>query len=247
MKLMMEIPRAWLDPLSPLCDADFALAQLVLEDKYYADFYRKQSEAGRFVILDNGFHELGHPLSVPELVEAADRIKPSVVVAPDRLGDYRFGLLQFEEMRKALPHEYGVGAVLCGTSPAERAEFFMKTMPYCNMLCLPFKENRFEWFCDLLIKIPKYIKWPPRIHLLGVNEFWELKAFRDKFDDLGIESRRTSVDTSKPIKFGIDRIRFDEKIGTLRGSGSLDEKTRKASSECMSDILYNVAFLRKFL
>lgn len=247
MRLMMEIPKAWLEYLSPLCDGDFALAQLVLEDKYYADFYRDQSKKGRFVIMDNGFHELGRPLSPPELLEAASRIQPSIVIAPDRLGDQRFGLEQFGETLKVMPPEVGVGIVIQGVSPAERAEMFMKTVKHAKMLCLPFKEPRFEWFMDLLQKIPKYVQWPPRIHLLGVNEFWELKAFRDQFAALGIEPTRISVDTSKPIKFGILRKRFVSDIDTLRGTGSLDELARKATSECMSDILYNIAFLRKFL
>jgi hypothetical protein len=243
---MMEIPKFWLDTLSPLCDGDFAIAHYVLEDEYYANFYRRQSELGRLVILDNGFHELGHPLSVPELVAAADRIKPSVVIAPDRLGDYRFGLDAFEELRHVLPAEYGVGAVLTGVSPAERAEFFMKTMKHCKMLCLPFREPRFEWFSDLLLKIPKYIQWPPRIHLLGVNELWELQAFRNLFDEMGIESKRTSVDTSKAIKFGVAGKRINEKL-QLRGLGKLGDVEKKAASTHLADVTYNIAYLRKFL
>lgn len=244
---MMEIPKTWLETLSPLMDGDFALAQLVLEDKYYADFYANQSKSGRFVVLDNGFHELGRPLSPPELLEATLRIKPSIVVAPDRLGDQRFGLEQFFETLKIMPPEIGVGVVLAGVSPAERAEMFMKTMKHAKMLCLPFKENRFEWFCDLIEKIPRYIQWPPRIHLLGVNELWELKAFRDKFAEEGVAPSRISIDTSKPIKFGILRKKLDSKIDTLRGLGSLSELEKKATKESLPDVLYNICYLRKYL
>lgn len=247
MRLGMEIPRSWLEALSPLTDVDFALAQLVLEDKFYADFYKYQSESGRFVILDNGFHELGRPLSPPELLEAVDRIKPSVVIAPDRLGDARFGLENFFETQRIMPQDVGVGIVIQGTSNAERADLFMKTCKHTKLLCLPFREPRFEWFCDLLEKIPKYIQWPPRMHLLGVNELWELKAFRDKLEDLGIPSRKVSVDTSKPIKWGIKRTRLTADIGTLRGTGSLSELAKSAKSECMVDIMYNIAFMRKYL
>jgi hypothetical protein len=243
----MEIPKFWLKSLSPLCDGDFALAQLVLNDKTYEEFYKEQSRLGRFVVLDNGFHELGHPLSPMELVEAATRINPTIVIAPDKLGDQRFGLEQFFETLKVMPPQFGVGLCLAGVSPAERAEMFMKTTQHCKMLCLPFKENRFEWFCDLLVKIPKYIQWPPRIHLLGVNELWELKAFRDKFDELGIASTRTSVDTQKPIKWGIHRKRISTDIATLRTGEALKELEKQANSECMPDVLYNIAFLRKFL
>lgn len=247
MRLALEIPRAWLDVLSPLTDIDFVLAQLVLEDKYYCDFYKEQLRQQRFVIMDNGFHEIGRPLSPPELLEAVDRLKPSVVIAPDRLGDQRFVLENFFETLRIMPQDVGVGVVIQGVSPAERAELFMKTCKHAKMVCLPFKEPRFEWFRDLLEKIPKYIQWPPRIHLLGVNEFWELKAFKETFDDMGIPSRRVSVDTAKPIKWGIERKRFTGKEETLRGVGSLSDLTKKANSECMTDILYNIAFMRKYL
>jgi hypothetical protein len=247
MKLYAEIPKFWLKTLSPLFDGDFALAQLVLEDTVYADFYAGQSASGRFVILDNGFHELGHPLSPAELTRAADLIHPSVVIAPDKLGDYRFTLDSVFEMRDILPQQYDIGAVLCGVSPAERADFFMKSNKVCKMLCLPFRENRFEWFCDLMEKIPKYIQWPPRLHLLGVNELWELKAFRDKFEEEGIPSRRVSVDTSKMIKFGILHQRLSTEMNSLRGTGRLSELEKKADSTCMTDVLYNIAFLRKYL
>lgn len=246
MRLGMEIPRFWLETLSPLMDYDFAIAHQVLEDEFYANFYREQAAKGRFVVLDNGFHELGHPLSAPELVAAADRIRPSVVIAPDRLGDMRFSLDSFDELRHILPPEYGCGIVVQGVSPAERAELFMKTMKHAKMLCFPFREPRFEWFCDLLEKIPKYIQWPPRIHLLGVNELWELKAFREKFDEIGIESKRVTIDTSKPVKFGVKGIRMSEDI-VLRGIGALSEVEKKAASTHIPDVLYNIAFLRKYL
>lgn len=244
---MAEIPKAWLKPLSPLMDGDFAIAHQVLEDKVYAEFYKDQAAMGRFVVLDNGFHELGVPLSAPELLEAATRCNPAVVIAPDRLGDQHFGLEQFFETRRVIPHEIGVGIVLAGVSPAERAEMFMKTKQRAAMLCLPFKEPRFEWFCDLIEKIPSGIMWPPRIHLLGVNEFWELKAFRDKFAELGIAPQRTSVDTSKMIKAGILRKRLTPDIDTLRGMGPLAEVEKKANSDCMADVFYNIAFMRKYM
>jgi hypothetical protein len=59
MRLALEIPKVFLEQLSPLCDFDFALAHRVLEDADYASFYAKQAKAGRFVLLDNGMHELG--------------------------------------------------------------------------------------------------------------------------------------------------------------------------------------------
>lgn len=243
---MMEIPRFWLKTLSPLCDGDFALAQNVLADEFYRGFYAEQSKAGRFVVMDNGFHELGHPLEIPELMQAADYINPSIIITPDKLDDYKWTLDKFFEMRSVVT-DRDLGVVLQGVTPAERADFFMKTVKYAKMICLPFRRPRFEWFCDLLEKIPSYIQWPPRIHLLGVNELWELKAFRDKFDELGIPGKRITVDTCKPISWGIQRTRISEKMPTLRDGIPLTDLEKKAGEACMPDVMYNIAFLRKYL
>src|SRR5262245_2551389 len=99
----MEIPKSMLAKLSPLTDLDFALAHEVLADKAYAEFYASQAAAKRFVILDNGFHEKGHPLEPTELVEAAKRINASVVIAPDKIGHFSEGVKWFAELHEILP------------------------------------------------------------------------------------------------------------------------------------------------
>jgi hypothetical protein len=246
MRLAMEIPKSMLSRLSPLADIDFALAPEVLSDDKYAEFYRTQAEHKRFVILDNGVHEKGHPLTSAELVEAAKRVKAAVVIAPDKLGHYREGIEWFNELKGILPKGHDVGVVMSGNSPAERAEFFMRAGRYAKMLCFPFKEPRYEWFADLIEKIPTYQPWPPRIHLLGVNELDELRQFRDSFEKMGIVSKRVSVDTSKPIKFGLDRKRLDS-LQTLRGSGPLKEPEKPPTESQWSDIHYNIALLRRYL
>src|SRR6187399_2541069 len=97
---MAEIPTKYLNDLSPLLDADFALAHLVLEDPLYCEFYAEQSKKGRMVILDNSMHELPESLNAGEILEAADRVKPAFCIPPDKLGDVKFTYDQFEIFRK---------------------------------------------------------------------------------------------------------------------------------------------------
>lgn len=248
MKLAMEIPTAYLSEFSPLCDIDFALAQEVLNDVNYANFYKKQREAGRYVILDNGFHELGHPLSPAELEDAADRIQPSVVIAPDWLGKPVETLGGFNATWDRLHTRYRIGAVICGTSPTEREQFFLDVYKRASLLCLPFKEPRLRWFQELLSTFKGY-EWPPRIHLLGVNELSELRAFKNVLFEERIPESLVSVDTAKPVKWGILGKRFDVKLN-LRGAtlASSDiAKQEKLTPTQKQDIFYNTAFLRKFL
>jgi len=244
MQLAMEIPKAALETLSPLCELDFALAHEVLQDAEYAAFYAHRP--GRYVILDNGFHELGKPLGAIELLLAADKIKPSVVIAPDWLGKPEETMRAFFELQSANKGRHRLGFVLCGVTDAQRASIFTKVAPHVHMLCLPFKEPRFDWFADLVDRIPVTFKWPARIHLLGVNEFRELSAFRDVFLHLGIGEARTSVDTSKPIKFGLNVKLFTEKL-QLRGAGPLKIDYKGFTDKQLSAIHYNIAFLRKFM
>src|SRR5947209_5245757 len=65
-----------------LCEANY-----VLELPEYADFYRKQVQAGAYVILDNG-GGIGHLVSLEQLRQAAEMIQPTEIVVPDFIGDW---------------------------------------------------------------------------------------------------------------------------------------------------------------
>lgn len=246
MQLGLEIPLELLSTVSPLCDMDFALAQEVLDKPEYAEFYAAQAKKGRFVLLDNGFHELGRPLSSAELLAAATKIHPSAIIAPDWLGKPGETYAAFNELRETLKGRYRIAFVLCGNSASQRAEIFTKVAAHIHALCLPFKEPRLDWFMDLVDRVPITFKWPARIHLLGVNRFEELTAFRDAFNNVGIPACRTSVDTGKPMKFGLDGKRFDPKLA-LRGAGALKHDYKGATDKQLANIFYNVAYLRKHM
>lgn len=57
-------------------------------------------------------------------------------------------------------------------------------------------------------------------------------------------AHRCSVDTGKAVKFGLKGLRFEDGM-ELRGAGPLDHKADPPKD--LSDIFYNIAYLRKFL
>jgi hypothetical protein len=59
------------------------LVQEALRDETYAEFYRKRSEAGDLIILDNGTFEQGHPCEDDEILKAMELVDADIVVAPD--------------------------------------------------------------------------------------------------------------------------------------------------------------------
>lgn len=243
---MGEFPIKHLSEFSTLTDGDFALAHLVLEDKIYAQFYTDQAKRGRYVVLDNSMHELPAPLSVGEILEAADRIKPSFVIPPDKLGDVKFTYDQFDLFRKEnLRHGHRLAAVLCGSNGAERSMFFQNVRPYIDMICFPFREPRYDWFLELTASIPKHVTWPPFIHLLGVNTLEELLVWNNFLDTINWPRDRRSVDTNKMVKWGLKNKRLST-LESLRGAGPLDFNSKMDPSQ-MVDTLYNIAYIRKFL
>lgn len=66
------------------------LAHLVIQDnpvaKKYTDFYRRMSNEGKYVLMDNGAAE-GSQLSFNNLIETYKEIGPAEIVIPDTLND----------------------------------------------------------------------------------------------------------------------------------------------------------------
>ena len=105
-KICIISPASHLDQYSALGDCDMALTHLLVPDagfhhgshvkENYAKYFQKRSAAGRWVILDNSAYEIGKLEATqatgqglgPDLVlQAADMINPSIVIAQDVLCD----------------------------------------------------------------------------------------------------------------------------------------------------------------
>jgi hypothetical protein len=200
-----EIPSALLREVAPLADLDFALAHRVLEDWPYAKFFASR-DLGRELILDNSFHELGKPLTVLELHEAARRSHADYVIAPDVLGEPAKNLQWFRETQEGLGSEFKIAVVASGNTPDDRARFLDATAD-AQMLCMPYREQRLAWFLENPARCS-------RVHLLGVSTLEEAHAWTTvagQFPHI-----RFSIDTSKPIKAAIlGRALCDG--GSLRG------------------------------
>jgi hypothetical protein len=243
MKLALEIPTTYLPDWSPLTDMDFALAHKVLEDEQYAKWYASRPRE-RKLILDNSMHELGSPMPPGDLQEAARRCRADYVVPPDKLGDPVFNFESYLQTRRLLGGEFGTAVAMSGRDAQERA-VYLQNVRGAEMLCLPYREPRLAWYRE-----QKYamLQLFDHIHLFGVSTMEELKQF-------AIESTITrkvawSVDTRKPIKWGVIGERMD-RLATLRNKGGISPQEHDlffhhrnlncAQTECC---LWNIAYLR---
>ena len=242
MKLSMEIPSLLLPKLSPLCDIDFILAQFVLSDPAYAEFYKRST---RHKLMDNGFHERGEPMTVAEMVKAAELCKPDVVIAPDWLDEPAKTFEGLMLAKRRFPGGTKLATVLQGRDRSERLAFWSAVRPIVDTVCLPFKRDRFAWFNELVGSTNTTTKWPPRLHLLGMKSLEETKHFAVAFEDLRMTDR-CSIDTGKMVKLGLANETFHEGMD-LRGKGLLDHSISTCTPEQLANILYNVAYARKYM
>ena len=187
---------------------NFVLAQLVLENERYADFYKWDQG---FKIMDNGAYELRKPLSTEEIMEAAERARVDEIVVPDIPKDPEasvelaidfFASLSKKELEKyrfqVVPHgksihdwmdnfytlrdEDGIRMDTVGLSILDLHKWNHRARPIVAHMILPLKDVE--------------------VHLLGLDEVCELFCYK------GLRVR--SVDTSLPISLAKRGIFLDE-------------------------------------
>lgn len=256
--LAMELPTCKLAGWSHLADLDFVLAHKVLEDKAYADFFLNRP-AARELILDNSYHELGHNISISDLLEAANRCRATYIITPDRVGDVMYNREQFLAAKSVLSPGYKLAVVMTGqnytswlTGLAEREQFLFQVRE-ADMLCLTFKEpQRLEWYAASSMAH----RWK-RIHLLGCAELSELHAFAQMAKSTG---REWSMDTGKALKHALRGNKLDElksvrinTVTTEQGLPStasqklLELKPEELTDEVEALFKHNVEVLRRHL
>ena len=231
MLLAQEIPTSMLGEWSSLSDFDFVLAHKVLEDTYYAEFF-KSREKGREVLLDNSYHELGVPLAISDLLEAAQRVNANYVITPDRVGDVEFNSRMFKQSHRILSPQFRTAVVMTGSDKSEILDFLIDVRD-ANMLCLTFKDpQRFEKYKGM----PYTRRWG-RVHLLGVSEFEELDTWNKFLKGSGqslFGQRIWSVDTGKAIKWALKSKKLDE-LASLRTNA--ETTTKGLASEASQKLL----------
>lgn len=85
MKIAEIVPLKFLE-LTAKNDYHMCLAHLVLQSPEYRDFYRRMSDEGKYVIVDNGAAE-DQVLDYDDLITVYNMINPTEIILPDVLFD----------------------------------------------------------------------------------------------------------------------------------------------------------------
>lgn len=206
MKAAIVSPVEYLRDVQPFSQYHLILTHMVLHSPKYQRFYRERSEAGDYIILDNGAVEKkGSSVPMRDIVTAAILTRPSVVVLPDFLFDGERTLdelenalrsPQFKWLYRACPN-VKIAAVAQGLDEEEWVESFhiLNELQGLDVIGIPkVTGHTFGARWKALDRIAKHAKKP--CHLLG---FWHESTLEDLQHEASFPFAQ-GVDTPKPIR-----------------------------------------------
>lgn len=233
-KILHEIPKALFPHHQFISDGAYLLCHLLhFEgshfDLQYASFYKDVVAEYEYSILDNSAFELGDSYDPEILYQIGEEYKPSHLILPDALHDKELTktracsyLSKYED--KSTPKFIGV---LQGKTIEEFVELydFYCTIDSIEVIAVPFdlfteeeynntkykvydnvdyKVHRRAVIDDLISKV-KEMKKP--LHLLGCATPNEFTLYPER-----LRKYVKSVDTSAPVVYGWNNMRFEDNI-----------------------------------
>ncbi len=172
------------------------------------DDIHNPSDPDEFIIMDNGVIELGEAMPFDDVMDAAEIVLPDCIVMPDVLGDYAATRILMESQSAAIVDcPFPLMLVPQGSDLSQIVacidwlhEEIHPMWPLKNYWGIPrWIANKFETRAPVIdyINRQEYIAGPPKIHLLGMSDYWE--------DDLlcAILTNVMGIDSANPIVRGL--------------------------------------------
>lgn len=249
-----------LDNLELMHEGDryFCLAQLYKKHLHYREFFQEQSKRGAWITLDNGAgdHET---VTKEELLEIARELQPSELIPLDILFNEKKTLENLKwtiEQMESDPKLKDIEILAC---PQGKGLFewlhcynIMRLHPKVDTigmskLAIPFAitgekggdvniatSRNFMFDC-----LKRYNQVTKPLHFLGAGESWEFHKYVE-------EDMCRSTDSCFTIWSGMNGVRFD-RSDYSRIPTPKDYFERKIENEHMSDILFNINFLKNIV
>lgn len=243
MKLALECPKDCLEMVQPFADFDFILAQEVLKDKEYADFY---TQSDKFKVVDNGANEKGESLSLEQLEEAFNKVGGHLVVSPDYLGECSRTLAAYPECVEKFGEDRVIG-VLQGSTPMEALSCLGV---YKGLVAVPYHVGSYSldsprdappWLMALrralvVSNLPK----DRQVYLFGFNDLEELSWYSGR-------PHVVAIDTGVPVLLGLLEQDILEPLSAKLDATFSKMQSLKLSQVKWAAICRNVALLRRYL
>ena len=219
MKINHEVPRALLTLSEQFNNYDFVLPHLLDEDDEYRQYFIEAKRKGRYLIMDNSLHELGHAYDSVRLLYWIKQLEPDEFIVPDVWENMHQTCAKAKHwLQYTYPKNTTLVAVVQAKSYGEAYEC------YNNLESLGYKKIAFSYgasYYNDIVPHPnkhlgkalgrlsvisalyemKVISQHDRIHLLGCSVPQEFGWYR------GFQCIE-SIDTSNPVMATLEDIRY---------------------------------------
>lgn len=241
MDVIVLSPTKFLDVFK-ISDKHLLLAWLVKENKEYREHYAKLNE---YKILDNGAFE-GRLCDFNELVKLAESINANEIQLPDYLYDFERTLNEAKKVKDlttSLP--FNIHFVVQGKKKEELYKAVDFAVSNEWVVGIPHEPCQLAFRRDFIPREPlidyieneygkEYLK---KVHLLGCHDFLEFFSL--------LYQRCRSMDTTLPVKLGIQRIRLPTLHDVKRPPNYFD--IDRLDGEQMDCILFNLRYIQSVL
>ena len=218
-KVSHETPLCLLEDSIRFNDYDYALPHLFDEEPGYLEYFKNAKSKGRYIIMDNSLHELGHAYDSDRLIHWINELEPDEFIVPDVWEDRDASVVNARSWSKiVLPKKTTKVAVVQAQTIHEastcyqtykdlgykKIAFSYGASYYNDVVPHPNKDlgkalGRLSVISALLET--KVIHQSDRIHLLGCSVPQEFGWYR------GFECIE-SIDTSNPVMAALEGISY---------------------------------------
>lgn len=257
MKVSHEVPRCLLTASPEFNDYDYCLPHLLDEDEEYKQYFLDAKSKGRYIIMDNSLHELGHAYDSKRLLYWIKQLEPDEFIVPDVWMDFSKTCAQAKHWKQfKYPNNTTLVAVVQGKSESDAYKCYriLKDLGYQK---IAFSYGA-SWYNNLVPHLNKdlgkalgriyfvsrlysdgAISDYDRIHLLGCAVPQEFGWYRDfKFIE--------SIDTSNPIMAALEGILYDESGLAKKPQANMnDHFDIKFENIHYEDIIHNTTLFRE--
>lgn len=217
MKFAVICPIPMLQDYATVSTYHMALTHLVAQSVNYTQFYKRRSNAGDYVMLDNSLIELGKSVTMEDVLRAAEAIQANEIVLPDVYKSHEGTVKAVEDALYKYPKElkkYKLMAVCHGSDPSDwlSCHNHLVSIPEINTIGIPKVASTFSQFNNM-----------GRVRLCSTMEQNGLRSKKKEYHLLGVwnnpwpEIQQLStlkwirgVDTVLPVLMGIKGIAFDQ-------------------------------------
>lgn len=256
-KISHEIPKQLFPYHDLINDYPYVLGHLLNNDRGYTEFYKEKLKTAPYSILDNSAFELGQSIPGEELYELGEEFRPTHLVLPDKVNDYRQTMenaVEYLSKYKSYTLKY-IGVCQGDTFEkiADCIDFYVDKE--VDIIALPFDlvpdsdyvTVRFRFLNWWYANRYKFFGGSYKFHLLGCQNPVEFQLY--KYNQSNIQRYIYSLDTSSPIVNGWSGNRLGPHGLTLpkpkdKLADNLDIKLSKEQTDL---IFQNVKTFREYV